>query len=150
MATLTEHTLLPAASEPYERLRLALETGDLTLVDREHRTVDLPPRMVEVMLDVARALEQGLAVTVGPTATVMTTQQAADYLAVSRPTLVKILESGDIPFEKPGQHRKVRLSDVIAYKEQSRHRVRTGLDEMAAETGTMPVDDVPAEYVKTR
>lgn len=150
MATLIEHTLLPEATEPYEALRLALESGELTLLDSDRRTVDLPPGLVDVMRDVARALEQGLAVTVAPTATVLTTQQAADYLAVSRPTLVKLLESGQIAFEKPGQHRRVRLSDVLAYREQTRHHVRSGLDAMAAETGRMSVEDLPTEYVKTR
>jgi len=150
MATLTQHTLLPEATEPYEALRSALESGELTLMDSDRRMVKLPQGLVDVMLDVARALEQGLAVTVAPTATVLTTQQAADYLAVSRPTLVKLLESGKIPFEKPGQHRRVRLSDVVAYREQTRRHVRSGLDAMAAETGQMPLEDVPAEYVKTR
>ncbi len=41
-----------------------------------------------------------------------TTQQAADYLGYSRPTLIKLLDKFSIPFSKVGRHRKVSFENL--------------------------------------
>jgi excisionase family DNA binding protein len=56
---------------------------------------------------------------------------AADFLGISRPTLVKLLEGGAIPFETVGRHRRVTLDDVLAYQESERARRRTVLAQAA-------------------
>lgn len=61
----------------------------------------------------------------------LTTQEAANYLGISRPTLVKLLESGVISFTKPGRHRYVRLDDLIAYAESVRVQRAEALDTLA-------------------
>ena len=62
----------------------------------------------------------------------MTTQEAADYLNVSRPHLVKLLEAGDIKFHKVGSHRRVRFK-MRTYKEQAAAGRAKALDELAAQ-----------------
>lgn len=61
----------------------------------------------------------------------LTTSQAADFLGISRPTLVKMLEEGEIPYEKPRRHRKVYLKDLIAYKEEQYKKREQALTELA-------------------
>jgi excisionase family DNA binding protein len=76
-------------------------------------------------------MSQGLGVTIAPHHAMLTTQEAADFLGVSRPTLVRILESGEVPFQKPGRHRRVMLSDLLTYQEASRRHRREALQELA-------------------
>ena len=60
----------------------------------------------------------------------LTTQQAADHLGISRPTLVKLLEQGEIPFTKVGRHRRMTLEDAMAYEQSSRQSRREALREL--------------------
>jgi excisionase family DNA binding protein len=86
------------------------------------------------------ALSSGAAVRVEPVATSLTTGQAADVLGVSRMTMVKLLEEGQISFEQPRVHRVVRLEDVLAYKRARSRQRKTFLAESAesaAEDGSV-------------
>ncbi|MBW3086829.1 hypothetical protein KEM60_03058 [Austwickia sp. TVS 96-490-7B] len=91
---------------------------------------ELPEAMVDVLRHVASALSAGRAVNVAPLNAMLTTQEAAGFLGVSRPTLVRILERGEIPMEQPGRHRYVRLSDLLEYQQRSRTERRHALQNM--------------------
>ena len=84
--------------------------------------VDLPPAVGSLVLELLRTIGKGEAVTLVPFGGELTTQQAADMLKVSRPFLVKLIESKEIPHHKVGTHRRLRAEDVFAY---SRRRDRT-------------------------
>lgn len=92
----------------------------------------IPDEVYNALRDVVEALRRGQAITVAPHDTVLTTQEAADFLGVSRPTLVKLLERGEIPYTQPGRHRRVRLIDVLAYQRLAREKTRQALDELVA------------------
>jgi len=83
--------------------------GDLT-------EIDLPPALGQLVLDVLTHVARGEMVTFVPYGAELTTKEAADLLNVSRPFLVAMLEAGDIPFHKVGSHRRVRASDLLAFR----------------------------------
>ncbi|MET9064282.1 excisionase family DNA-binding protein [Streptosporangium sandarakinum] len=109
----------------------------------------LPPQVYEALLKVTEALSKGLAVTVAPQHTTMSTYEAAELLGISRPTLVKLLESGAIPYQRatdrPGAHRRVRLQDVLAFKERRRAEQRRILNELTADSVDADMYDMPAD-----
>jgi excisionase family DNA binding protein len=91
-------------------------------------------------------LASGQRVEVVPVAETLTTQQAANLLDVSRPTLVKLLESGLIPYEQPGVHRRISRAAIDEFIASRSERRRAGLDALAETLDP----DVPDEYVTTR
>lgn len=133
-ASTLEHTVLPPA-EPLDELVAMLRTASTaepstTLSGPNGERLILPAEVFEVLRDIVEAMAAGQAVAIAPVHQRLTTQEAADLLGVSRPTLVKLLESGEMPFEQPGRHRRVRLADVLAYRERSSLERRAALDRM--------------------
>ena len=103
------------------------------MVGPQGETIPVPEEAFEVLVQVVEAMRQGMAIHVAPLNTQLTTQEAAEYLGISRPTLVKLLESGRIAFTKPGRHRYVRLADIVDYDESVRTTRSEVLDQMARE-----------------
>lgn len=118
-------------------------TGHATLTSPDGTRIDLPSEVFEVLREVVSALSQGLAITVAPHQTVLSTSEAAQLLGVSRPTLVRLLESGEIPFDKPGRHRRVRLADLLAHQQRSRRHRAAVLDQMVADSEGAGLYDLP-------
>ncbi|MFL4475049.1 helix-turn-helix domain-containing protein [Paeniglutamicibacter sp. MACA_103] len=113
---------------------VSMEQAAPTLVAADGRQHQVPHELFDALLQIAEALSAGRGVTVMPTDTRMTTQQAADFLGYSRPTLVKLLERGEIAFSKVGRHRRVMLRDLVEYESEARSKRRSALDELARES----------------
>jgi excisionase family DNA binding protein len=118
------------------------------LTGPDGRSVELPEPMFEVLLQVAAAMKAGLAVTVAPHHLTLSTQEAADLLRISRTTLVRLLESGAIPFEKPSRHRKVRLDDLLEYRRRQRSQAELAFADMVADTERLGLYDADPAEVK--
>ncbi|NCA71884.1 helix-turn-helix domain-containing protein [Thiocapsa sp.] len=108
------------------------ESARLRLIDGE-TDVTVPVSAIHMLVDILNQMAQGNAVSLVPIHAELTTQQAADLLNVSRPFLVKQLEGGAIPFYKVGRHRRVRFSDLMAYREGLDQQTADAADELAAQ-----------------
>lgn len=141
-AALTEETYLPDAGEQLAQVYDFLEAHEKAGRGRPEPRyflagsasgdrVELPAEVYRVLQQVVNALRQGLAVTVAPVTQTLTTQQAADLLGVSRPTVIKLLDNRKIPFERVGTHRRVMLRDLLTYREQRRAEQYAALEATA-------------------
>ncbi|MDQ3579157.1 MAG: helix-turn-helix domain-containing protein [Actinomycetota bacterium] len=154
-AALEQHTILPPKDEDNALAGLTLllsgsKQDGAALVGPDGTQVPLPGEVYLVLRNVVEAMSHGLAITIAPHNTLLTTQQAADMLSISRPTLVKLLVDGEVPFELRGRHRRVLLADVIAYQERARDQRRAILDGLTRESGEDGLDDIADEIIQTR
>ncbi|MBX3275272.1 MAG: helix-turn-helix domain-containing protein [Sandaracinaceae bacterium] len=101
--------------------------------DEPGRPVDivLPARVFDALLELLRHTAEGNAVTLVPVHAELTTQQAADLLNVSRPHLIKLLESGALPFHRAGRHRRIRAEDLFAFRDRRRAESDRAFQELA-------------------
>ena len=106
--------------------------GHARLVAANGDQVPLSPTLLTVLRRATSLLAQGDAVALVPYQRQVTTQQAADFLNMSRQYLVELLERGDIPFTKVGTHRRVPFADLLAYKERRTATRRAALAELTA------------------
>jgi len=90
------------------------------LVLSARESVELPAELATFLFAMVQAVQNGGEVTVTMSRDLISTQEAAEILGVSRPTVVRLLESGKIPFEKIGSHRRINKSDVLSYREARR------------------------------
>ena len=93
--------------------------------------VDLPPAVSRLVLDLLQLVGKGEAVTLVPFGGELSTQQAADLLKVSRTFLVQMIENREIPHHKVGTHRRIRMEDLLAYKQRRDNTRNAALARLA-------------------
>lgn len=117
---------------------LSVKDFQAKLVGSNGEKINIPEPIYQVLLQVVRAMASGKAISIIPQQQELTTQQAAEYLNVSRPYLIKLLEQGEIPHIKVGSHRRVRFDDLMNYKQHrdvKRDQLLTELTQMSQEAG---------------
>lgn len=92
----------------------------------------MPVTALRMLVDVLTELGEGNTVKLVPIHAELTTQEAADLLNVSRPTLIKLLDDGEIPFHRSGNRRKVRFVDLHQYQDDLKHKRLQALEELTA------------------
>ena len=113
----------------------ALDRGRAVVVPRGRNAdpVELPPSVVRILAEVLDHARRGEPVRVVPDEEEITTGQAAEILHVSRPYLVGLVDRGEIPSRKVGSRRRVRLVDVLLYREVDQARRLQAVRDLAAE-----------------
>ncbi|MDE2488519.1 MAG: helix-turn-helix domain-containing protein [Alphaproteobacteria bacterium] len=145
---------LPAFAEPFgdrlpsaderaaaNQLRqiLASQTGGgagqkLRVLDENNRAAEivLAPALSQLLMELLRHVGSGDAVTLVPVSQMLTTQQAADILNVSRPYLVSLLDRGEIEHHMVGRHRRIRAEHLFDYKKRRDAQRARSLSDLAA------------------
>lgn len=121
----------PTERDQIRELNRMLQLGTAALVGPDNERVNLPDSLYNILKDVVRYMVAGRAVALIPQKEQLTTQSAANMLGFSRPHLIKLLESGAIPYQKVGQHRRLLLKDVLAFQKQRDKARRAALAELA-------------------
>jgi excisionase family DNA binding protein len=98
--------------------------------DAGEEPVEVPASAFDALKFVVGAMAQGQTIVLMPQGRVLTTQEAADLLHVSRPHLVKLCDEGKLPYERVGSHRRLTIEDVLAYREARADQRRASLREL--------------------
>lgn len=112
----------------------------LTSDTGEQPVVELPPQALRFIAQLLGALSEGRPVTVMPAKQELSTVEAANFLNVSRPFVIKEIDEGRLPHRMVGTHRRIEIGDLMDYAKKMRERQRTALDRMAENARELGLD----------
>ena len=118
----TSSRLLSSPGDIELRVHGAVQTGDFVMV---------PTRIAQMFTHILVQFAQGKAVTIVPNEAMLTTQDAADFLNVSRPFLIKLLGEHNVLIQKVGNRRKIPFTEVQRLKGIMQTRAQAALEELA-------------------
>ena len=129
-----------AAANQLRRMLASHVSSDSTLriIDDETKKpseITLTPGLSKLLTELLRHIGSGDAVTLVPVSQMLSTQQAADILNVSRPFLISLLDKGEIEHELVGRHRRVKAETLFAFKRTRNEKRGKALDVLAALDG---------------
>ncbi len=96
-------------------------------------TVAIPFKAFLMLRRILSNMAQGKSIALFDSDTEVSTQQAAELLQVSRPHIVKLLETGKIPYRKVGSHRRIKAKDILRYEKELEQIRETALEALAKE-----------------
>lgn len=112
----------------------------LTTDTGEHPTVDLPPAALRLIGQLLGAMSEGRPIVLMPTQQELTTVEAANFLNVSRPFIIKEIDAGRLPHRMVGSHRRIALDDLLNYANQMRAQQAGALERMAENARELGLD----------
>jgi excisionase family DNA binding protein len=112
----------------------------LTTDKGEHPSIEVPAAALKLIGQLLGAMSEGRAISVVPSEKEFTTVEAAHFLNVSRPFVIKEIEAGRLPHRMVGTHRRVAFVDLMSYSNQMRERQESALDRMADNARDLGLD----------
>ena len=101
----------------------------------------LPTGLVAMFREILNHAANGEAMTIIPVNADLTSQQAAEYLRLSRQFLVNEADAGRIAYRKIGTHRRFAFSDVLEYQSRLQHESLTARQALADQAQELGLDD---------
>ncbi len=126
-----------SARQLSELLSTQLTAGGAVRFRTQDGAISIEPALAKFLVEVMDHIKRGQGVTYVPISKRLTTQQAADILNVSRPYLIKVLEAGELPFEKIGRHRRILARDLFAYKRMLDAQRADAMSDLLANDGRL-------------
>jgi excisionase family DNA binding protein len=120
-------------------IKLVIEGAEVAR-DRPAPVLELPPRALRFFADVLRQMGRREPLVLIPQRHELTTQDAANYLNVSRPFLIKLIETGEIPCRLVGTHRRIAFSEVQKYSERRQQEAEDALQALADISGELKLE----------
>lgn len=129
----------PAEADGLEHLsqqidELFRQNKTAQLIGPDGDRTEIPESAFHALQLVVHGMARGLPMTLVPHGHELTTQEAADLLHVSRQHLTKVLQADLLPYHYVGTHRRVKIEDVLAYRERRGAKRRENLDELTRQT----------------
>ena len=106
---------------------------EIHAVSQPEGVVEIPAAVLPLLRQLLDQIAEGTPVAVLANDAELSTQQAADYLGVSRPFFIGLLDRSVLPFRKVGAHRRIRARDVIDHKRRDQADRLKALEELAAQ-----------------
>lgn len=130
-------TLTPQRREQIEqtlaRLRECVRQGEpikLAFSGAAITEAALPSTTVEVLQQALTLEQQGKRFMLVAEDEEVSPERAAELLHISRPTLLKQLGGGEIPFHYVGTHRRITMADLMEYKRRRQEKGKAALQTM--------------------
>jgi excisionase family DNA binding protein len=108
------------------------ETARLKVINGNEE-INVPVPALRMLVQILAQMAEGNGVTIMPVHAVLTTQEAADFLNVSRPFLVALVERGELAFTKVGTHRRIQFKDLLEYRNRALANSKKALNDLAAD-----------------
>jgi excisionase family DNA binding protein len=116
-------------------------SGAAKLVSPDGDEVEVPAQLLNALRQIARSLAQGDDVMVGSVSRELSTGEAARALGMSRPTLVRLLDAGELPSRKVGSHRRVLTADVLAFRRHQMRQRRKAYEDLMLASDALGLDE---------
>ncbi len=112
----------------------------LTTDKGEHPSVAVPPAALKLIGQLLGAMSEGRPITLMPAKQEFTTVEAAHFLNVSRPFVIKEIEEGRLAHRMVGTHRRIAFEDLVAYARKMRENQAAALERMAENARELGLD----------